>query len=112
MKIRIREDASRIYARRFKDRMIPNHEWLDKLQQIEGKVLEVETKYLFKDQYNTAPIPGVSDNGLRVMEESVTEVIDDERPGKVRCNWCGKIGTNNGVLFCEHCKKSGYLEAF
>jgi hypothetical protein len=51
--------------------------------------LEVDTEYLFSDQYNTVPIPGISENGLRLMDEDITEVIDDARTGKGKCNWCG-----------------------
>jgi hypothetical protein len=36
--------------------------WLMKLA---GQEIEVKTDYLFSDQYNTPPIDGISENGLR-----------------------------------------------
>lgn len=44
------------------------------------------------------------------MEEVVEEVIDDERPGKARCNWCGKVSDNQ--LICMACGKRDFLEVF
>jgi len=108
MKIRIREDAELYYYEENRGKV--NHKWAEIIAAIEGQILEVDTEYLFKDQFNTKPIPGISKNGLRIMEAYVTEVIDDERPGKARCNWCGKTSTNTET--CQHCGKSEYLEKF
>ena len=55
------------------------------LKQIEGMIVEVETEQLFKDQFNTVPVPNVSENGLRIMQNLVKEVIDDIRPQMMRC---------------------------
>lgn len=112
MKIKVRKDAARIYARQYQEAYVPPNfrEWMDKLRAIQGKTLEVETEYLFKDQYNTAPVPGVSERGLRLAEEYVEEVIDDVRPGKARCNWCGK--TTEAKKPCRNCGKVEYLEEF
>lgn len=110
MKIKLYDDAVRRYSSRFTGTMIPNTQWLDILSKVQGMTLEVETRYLFKDQYNTVPIPGVSEIGLRVMDESVEYVIDDERPGMAHCWWCGK--TSNAGDTCDHCGETGYLENF
>ena len=77
---------------------------------IAEKEIEVETEYLFANQFNTVPIPDVSLNGMRVMDTYVKKVIDDERPGKARCQWCGKTSSN--VTVCGHCQKTGYLTIF
>src|SRR5678816_4882378 len=37
-------------------------------QSLDGQVLELETAHLFDNQWNTAPIAGVSDLGLRVFD--------------------------------------------
>jgi len=111
MKILIKKTAASDYARQFRGSRIPNWDWYNKLKAVEGKTLEVETKHLFKDQFNTPPIPGVSELGLRIMEDSVERVIDDERPGKVRCNWCG-ANCSADELECPNCRNSGYLEPF
>ena len=92
MKIKIKENASELYANKYQGKLegLFNIEWFRVLKKIEGMVLEVDTKYLFKDQYNTVPVEGVSDAGLRIMDDYVECVIDDERQGKARCLYCGK----------------------
>jgi len=41
---------------------------------IQGKWIEVETDFCFENQFNTAPIEGVSKNGMRIMAESVADI--------------------------------------
>ncbi len=109
MKIKIKKDAEQIYV----NSVFPfavNWEWAKTMEKIAGMTLEVKTDYLFKDQYSTAPIPGISEKGLRIMQNVVEEVIDDERPGKARCRWCGRTGPAQGV--CMTCGKTDYLEVF
>ena len=50
-----------------------------------GKWVEVDTRYLFNNQYN------LKDYNLRVMDQDVSAVQDDERPGKVKCGYCGEM---------------------
>ncbi|MFH1226852.1 MAG: hypothetical protein V1701_02975 [Planctomycetota bacterium] len=75
---------------------------------IAGRKIKVETDYLFADQFNTVPIRGISDSGLRVHENYVAQVIDDERHGKMRCGWCGKTSAKSA--YCPYCKKYEYLQ--
>jgi len=111
MKIKIKKDASTIYVRRFKLQMVPNQKWVKMLEQIEGMTIEVETDCLFKDQFNTVPIPNVSESGMRIEQGLVEEVIDDIRPGKMKCNMCGHI--SDKASLCERCDASSkYLEEF
>ena len=100
MEIKIKKDASAIYAKNASDFQYSS-EWWRTLQKVAGKTLVVETEFLFRNQFNTAPIEGVSENGLRIMEEWVEEVIDDKREYKMRCNYCGK--TSNVGLSCSGC---------
>lgn len=72
---------------------------------IAGQVIDVETDYLFSDQYNTPPIEGVSDIGLRVFDRYVSEVIDDIRPGMVKCGWCGNSYLDTGA----YCHSTEYI---
>lgn len=72
MLIHIKPNASQLYMRKFTEQQIPNRKWFETLKSVDGKVLEVETKFLFKDQFNTT-------NGLRIMEESVSKIINDVR---------------------------------
>ena len=78
MKIRIKENASIICARKYSS-YLPKEaiDWIDKLTKIQGMVLEVDTEFVFSDQYNTYPIEGVSENGMRITNEYVDEVIYD-----------------------------------
>lgn len=88
----------------------PMSEFYGILLQIAGTTVEVETEYLFEDQFNTAPIPNVSKGGMRIMASYVEKVIGDERPGKARCQWCGKTSTDTSM--CSHCEKTEYLTIF
>jgi len=109
MLIKIKKDACERYLRRCrKYKHASNSGWSAVLSKIEGKTLEVETKHLFKDQYNTVPIPGVSDKGLRVMHCDVEEVIGDIRLGMARCSYCG-LTTVQGES-CSKCGEMSYLE--
>lgn len=112
MQIKIFDDASKRYVRRRMTRYSPmiNWDWQKKLQLIDGKILDVETEFLFQDQFNTAPIEGISELGLRIMAESVEYVMGDERHGKMRCQWCGK--TNEQAKVCPDCGKSEYIKWF
>ena len=58
-----------------------------------------------------APVPGVSEYGLRIMDESVEEVIGDVRPGKAKCGWCGEI-TEATNKVCPKCGKDEYMKVF
>jgi hypothetical protein len=88
-----------------------NPEWFNMLQAVAGRTLVVETDYLFVDQFNTAPIPGVSENGMRIMSRYVEEVIDDEREYMIRCTYCGQVSEIGTVtsLRCPHCNQGDYL---
>jgi hypothetical protein len=111
MQIVIKSNAADLYRSYVcLGKVMNNDGWYDTLKQIEGKTLDVETEYLFQDQYNTAPIPGVSPNVLRIFDFIVERVIDDIRGTKMRCNWCGK--TNDKGNVCPECGKSEYIETF
>ena len=109
MKIRINKAAKLIYVNSVSPSAV-NWEWAELMRKIAGMTLEVETNDLFKDQYNTVPIPGIAEKGLRIPQNVVEEVIDDERPGKARCRWCGRTRPAQGV--CMACGKTDYLEVF
>ena len=107
MQIRIRKDVKTVYLSCRGGAY--NQKWVDLIESVAGKTLEVETEYLFKDQFNVGPVDG-SENGLRIMASYVEEVIGDIRPLKKKCNWCGKISSYK-VQECPHCKKTEYLES-
>lgn len=87
-------------------------DWRQMMQEIAGTVIDVETDYLFRGQYNTAPIKGVSASGLRIMDKDVAEVIDDARIGLQKCYYCGSTSPVSADVCpkCQHDKT--HLEPF
>ncbi len=94
----------------------------------DGVDVELETEHLFSDQWNTAPIDGISDNGLRVFDWAEDYLIDfrktlkrghylvitDEmreiRRNTHECGYCGaQEPAQKGYVFCPHCLSSGSL---
>lgn len=110
MKIRIKDNARDLYVATQALNAPVNYSWAAKLRALEGMTVDVETDYMFQDQYNTGPIPGVSDIGLRIMAQSVVEVIDDERPGAQRCQWCGRCSKVSDT--CPWCAHDDHLQRF
>lgn len=117
MKIRIKENASKLYWGHINARgscYCPTNEeryFGEKLESINGKTVDVETQYLFSDQYNIGPVSPDDKNGLRIMAEYVDEVIDDIRDNVGQCPYCGHntIGKTEG--FCDKCTDDSYLSA-
>jgi hypothetical protein len=136
MQIKIRDNAKSIYIGTCNaHRQVCNWDWAYLLEVLQGETLEVETDFLFHNQFNTAPIAKdrvdplmerldpcrsqqtrdyvhkvLTGTGMRVMAQSVAEVIDDVRPEMMRCNWCGKCAPIADA--CPHCEKDGHLERF
>lgn len=74
------------------------------LSQLNGAIVTVETEYVFDDQYN------IVENNLRVHDDVVERVIDDERAYTSRCQYCGKTQILNAAMVCLHCR--GTLQPF
>lgn len=68
------------------------------LQAVAGQWLEVETQYLFQNQFNTVPIPSISKSGLRVMAGHVQDIKDDIRPNRLFDMWTHKNYKNKNSL--------------
>lgn len=49
-----------------------------------GEWVEIDTSYLFHDQYNTV-------DGKRIFDREIKKIIDDVRPGLGRCRYCGAM---------------------
>ena len=111
MEIRIKGNAHELYAAIVSCGRSFNDEWYKKLKAIAGMTLVVETEYLFKDQFNTAPVEGVSEIGMRVHAESVDRVFNDEREWMLKCNYCGQMVEVNTTTSrrCPHCTEGDYL---
>jgi len=101
MKLKIKKNAGTIYIQNHYKGMPPGYcipstvrEFGDKITAIQGMTIEVETKYLWDDQFNTAPIEGITELGLRIPDYKgdvpiIEEIIDDERPSRAKCGSCG-----------------------
>ncbi len=88
--------------------------------------IEIETNCLFANQWNTAPIKNVSENGLRVHKwveyvfpnkdikegyyldfvPELTKALQDHS----KCGYCGKQYYKPKIKFCTNCLDSQYLE--
>ncbi len=84
--------------------------WYNRMEHLHGRWIDVETEHLFTGQFNTAPIAGVSNHGMRIMASDVVDVKDDERIGQGRCSWCGKVSKN--YLDCPGCGKTDIMMPF
>lgn len=49
-----------------------------------GETVEIDTKHLFNNQYNTA-------DGVRIFDAQISRIINDVRPGLGKCRFCGAI---------------------
>lgn len=77
------------------------------MEMIRGQMIKVDTTYLFHNQFNTEPIPGVSPK-MRVYEKDVEDVIGDIRPYYQKCEWCGH-STPKEATICPYCNSDSYL---
>lgn len=98
---------------------------------LNGRTVGLETKHLFDNQWNTAPIEGVSGKGLRLFDwaqdfnsqigaptgikrghwlEQTPEMVSVRRD-TAACGYCGKQEpVAKGYDFCPHCLDSAYLK--
>lgn len=101
-------------------------DFIKKIRGAAGPV-ELETNHVFNNQWNSAPIPGISENGFRLFNwsECVYPNVDikegyylDQLPEMVEvlrntaaCGYCGKQEPmQKGNVFCPHCLGSQYLK--
>ena len=104
-----------------------------KSQFSDGLVVDLETTHLFNNQWNTAPIEGISDKGLRVFDWAQdypsnlsgcppyikrghyliqTDEMREIRRNTSECGYCGKQEPmQKGYVFCPHCLDSEYLDS-
>lgn len=102
-------------------------------QELDGLKIELETKFLFDNQWNTAPISELYQKGLRVFDwaedyhsRSIglnpnlkighwleqTDEMRQARVNRVKCGYCGKQYhlASKPPTFCDHCLQSKYLK--
>lgn len=113
MKVLVNTEASRNYIRRCYQKARPscgkihNSQWAEQLKSIEGIWLEVDTKFLFVDQFN---VRNNNNELLGLMLSDISEIKDDVRKISIKCNWCGNLMNVSHDKSCTNCKKSEYLE--
>jgi hypothetical protein len=77
-----------------------------KINEVAGCWLEVETDYLFKDQFNTA-----APHHLRIMMRNVAEIKNDVRVNRKFCRYCHHH-THIKDKICRNCNHDDYFEDF
>lgn len=104
----------------------------DFVAKLDSQQIALETRHLFDNQWNTAPIPGVSDKGLRVFDWALdasggglrlpawckqghyleqTDAMREIRRNTVACGYCGRQeAAAKGSVFCPACLDSAYLK--
>lgn len=105
-------------------------------KKINGQVIELETKHIFNNQWNTAPITGFSESGIRVFDWAqdylsaahgmnplikmghyleMTQEMRDLRNNTLICGYCGHqepLEEAKSQDFCSHCLGSEYLSEY
>lgn len=94
---------------------------------LDGKEIELDDKHLYNNQWNTKPIPGKSETGLRIFDWAqdyiwtvpaiktghwidLTPEMREARRNTCACGYCGKQEpAAKGYVFCPHCLGSEYL---
>jgi hypothetical protein len=115
MEILINENASRNYITRCYRGARPdavglhNDKFYNILKGLEGKWVEVETTFLFSDQFNTVPVEGLTGSGARIDLADVVEIKDDIRQGLKKCQFCFGLDKNKDGA-CDRCGRTNYLE--
>ena len=124
MRIKIREGAASAYHHRCYRHahpscgMLHSPEWEKSLRVIEGEWIVVETRFLFADQFNTSPVYVVNDKGericiseqgMRIMMQSVEMIEDDARIGRKICRWCNHHSPEDATE-CTHCEEQDYFD--
>lgn len=103
-------------------------DFMAKIKAISGQPINIDTAHLFAGQWNTAPIPGLTESGLRVfpwseigwpnkwIKEGYTVKVTDEMRAALdntdECGYCGaQEPAQKGLIFCPHCLGSEYLKS-
>lgn len=103
-------------------------------KKLDGMTVELETKHLFDNQWNTGPIEGITENGLRVFDWFIqaehgnirdsapygikrghyleqTPEMRDIRDNTSCCGYCGhQESARKSTIFCNKCIDSEYLK--
>lgn len=114
MKIVIKKDALELHSRSIPARMGHSQDtmnWRNSISKMldnsEDRTFEVCTSHLFDSSFNV--VNPHSQYAIQIPDYMVEAVIDDERIGKSKCGYCGKVAeTSQG--YCERGCKVEYLK--
>ena len=98
------------------------------IKSLDQKHVELKLSHVFDNQWNSAPIENISDNGLRLHDWSEhiyrsknikdgywlepTAEMQFARDNTMACGYCGKQEqAQKGNVFCPHCIDSEYLKS-
>jgi hypothetical protein len=136
MQITIRDNVESCYVGRITTRHVAFYDasWVAVLRLLAGRTLQIDTKFLFRDQLNTEGLPGdevesllatlsenagdktrercrnALTNGIRVFHWMHSGVDGDIRHTRQLCRWCHHH-SDAAALTCENCGKSSHFEA-
>lgn len=102
-----------------------NHDFMQKIKALDGKEVEFDLTHIFNNQWNTVPIEGVSNIGLRVHDwyEAAgmnykrkcgywleqTDEMKQLRANTYRCGYCAAKYFQPKFKWCQSCYSSRYI---
>lgn len=105
MRIKIKDNAAGLYSKRTADFQY-SPEWYKFLKEIQGKVIEVKTNYLFEYFFNFEyQREGEEVKLYAVTGDMVKKVLEDERFGRIKCIYCGRLLPEDFSENCPKCNK-------
>ncbi len=107
MQVLVKRNAAAIYSADFKGEQLPFMPYLRKLGMIQGSLVNISTKYLFKHSFNAVMPDG---SIIDLNERYVDHVYKDARKGLCKCGYCGnqQIAT---YTMCERCGRDTHLHS-
>ena len=103
MKVQLKPNAADVYVHEQKAGMgrFVNKNTVAKLEKMQGEIFEVDTDWLYPNQFKLM-------NGEKIDENLVERVIDDVRNEYKRCGDCShSVPKDSGE--CEACGHCGHL---
>lgn len=103
----IAEGGKRMFIR-LREKIYPDihssEQYKQFIKEFAGQWVEVDTEYLFHNQYNTTALvraDGSFDGGYRLCDSQIDAVRNDARVGKGKCKYCGNM-VNTGEGCSKH----------
>ncbi len=102
MQAKIKSNAGELYYNRcIHQHQTPSNHFYELLLMIEGTTVKIDTNHIFSNQYNTYPIDGVSESGIRIRWIDIEGEIDFQGDNEL-AEIVGKM--QKGEIQCHHYK--------